>query len=121
MMLNDVRGTADTRRCVIAVLGHLVAGTCYDETGRGRDVKGVLAIASRADYVDITVGLQDGRYARLEDSVPETKQLIDRHTTHLQGGKQCRYLFVWVFAVRDSDKNRFHLLARKQFVIEEFR
>ena len=85
VMGNDVRGTADAGGSIVAVLGHLIAGTGDDEAAGGRDIKGVLAVAASADHVDVAVGIEDGGHARLQDAVAEAQQLVNGDAAHLQG------------------------------------
>ena len=47
-----IAGSADRGGSVIAVLGHAVPRPGHDETGAGRYVERVLAVAARPDDVD---------------------------------------------------------------------
>ena len=47
------------------MFGYFITCTSNDKAGSGRDIKGVLAVATGTNNVDIAVGFEDGRNARL--------------------------------------------------------
>ena len=57
----DVRCTRHRGGGIIAVLGDFVTCTGNDKTAGGRDVEGVLAVATCTYHVDVAVGVEDGR------------------------------------------------------------
>ena len=118
VVLDDIRGTADTGRRIIAMLGHFITRTCNHKTSRSRDVEGVLAVSTRSYHVDIAVCLQDGRDAGLKDSIAKAQELIDGDTSHLQTGEQGGNLFVGVLTVGDTNQNRFHLFTSQFLVVQ---
>ena len=118
VVLDDIRGTTDARRGIVAVLGDLIARAGNHKTTGRRDIKRVLAVATRAYHVNVAVGIQDGGYPRLQDTVAEAQQLVDRDTTHLQGGQQGGNLFRGVFALRDTHQDILHFLTSQFLVVQ---
>ena len=78
------------------MLGHLVACACNHKTSGGGDVKSVLTVSTCSYHVDITVCLQNGGDAGLQNTITESQQLVDRHAAHLQTGEQGGNLFIGI-------------------------
>ena len=74
VVLDDVRGTTHTGSGVVSVFGNLISSTGNDKAGGSGDVKGVLAVATSADDIDVPIGLQKGRDACLQDAVAKAQQ-----------------------------------------------
>ena len=118
VVLDDIRGTRNGGGSIVAVFGDFVTCTGNDKTTGGRDVKGVFAVTASTYHVDIAVGIEDGRNTRLQNAITETQQLVDRYTTHLQGGQQGGDLFVGVLALRDTNQYCFHLFTGQLLVVQ---
>ena len=67
------------------MLGDLVACTGNHKTTGGRDVEGVLAVATSTYHVYVAVGIEDGGNTRLQNAIAEAQQFVNCYTTHLQG------------------------------------
>ena len=65
------------------MFGDLVASAGNDETRCCRYIKGVLAVATSADNVDVAVTVEDGGNACFQDAVAETQQFFDSYAAHL--------------------------------------
>ena len=65
MLGNHIRGSRGRGGSIVAVLGHLIACTCDHKARGGGDVEGVLAVASRAHHINVTVAVQGDGDPRL--------------------------------------------------------
>ena len=100
------------------MFGHLIASTGDDEAGGGGDVEGVLTVATGANDVDITVGIEDSGNTRLEDTIAEAQQLVDGDATHLQGSQQGSDLFGGILTLSDAYQNILHFFTREFLVVQ---
>ena len=118
MLGNHVGCSAGRRGGIVAVLGHLIAGTGNDEAAGGRAVEGVLAVAASTYDVDITVAMQGNGNASLQDTVAKAKQFVDGDAAHLQGREQSSNLFVGVLAVGYANQDVLHLFTSQLLVVQ---
>ena len=117
-MGNDVRCTADAGGGIVTMLGDLIASTCNPKATCSRNIKRVLAVATRTYHVNITVGIKDSRNARFQNTIAETQQFVNGYATHLQGRQQGRNLFVGVFTLSDTNQNILHFFTRQLLVVQ---
>ena len=65
------------------MLGDLVACAGNHKATCSRNIKRILAVATRTYHVNITVGIEDSWYTRLQNTIAETQQFVNGYATHL--------------------------------------
>ena len=116
---DDVGCATDARRCIVAVLSHLISCACDDEAGSGRDIERVLAVATCSYHVDVTVAVEGHGDTRRKDTIAEPQELIDSNATHLDSRQQRSNLCIVELTLCDSNEQLFGFLTGKFLVIEE--
>ena len=119
VMSNHIGGATHGSCRIVAVFCYLIACAGNDETGGGRDVEGVFAVATRTYYIDIAVAVEDGWYACFQNAIAETQEFFYGYTSHLQTRQQRCNLFVGIFTLSDTNQNGFHLLTGEFFVVQQ--
>jgi hypothetical protein len=82
VLFHHVARSADRCRAVIAVFDDRIAGSRHDETGAGRNVERVLAVAAGSDDVDRPEFVQVDRNPHFQQRFAESDQFLDRNTAH---------------------------------------
>ena len=102
---DDIRCSTGTCSCIVAMLGHLISGTRNNEARSGGYIECVLAVATSAHHVDISVAVERHRYSCLKDTIAESEQFVNRNSPHLQGSQQCGDLLIGKFTFCYTNKN----------------
>ena len=63
VLLDDIAGSADGSRAIVAVFGNMISGSCYNEAGASRDIEGIFSITACAHNVNRGVSGKVYRYA----------------------------------------------------------
>ncbi len=88
----NIAGSADRGAAAISVFGDFISCSGNDKCRTGRYVEGIFAIATCTNYVEGVVFFQVDVFARFEQSLTESEQLIDCDSTSLNSHKQSCYL-----------------------------
>jgi|GEM_PF-5346291 len=101
------------------MLCHFTARTGYNEAGQRRDIEGVLTIAARTNNVQHFVTVQVYRYAKLQECITETQQLIYCNAAHQENGHESSQFAFIEHAFGNADENIFGRFAGEGLMFEK--
>ena len=76
VLFDDIAGSADGSRAIVAMFGNMISGSRYNEAGASRDVEGIFSITACTYNINRGVSGKVYRYAGGEQCFTETYQFF---------------------------------------------
>ena len=119
VLFDDIAGSADGSRTIVAMFGNMISGSRYNEAGASRDVEGIFSITACTYNINRGVSGKVYRYAGGEQCFTETYQFFYFDAAHLENGQQSGYLCVVIHSPGYVEQQILCFFSGQFLVIEE--